>query len=665
MTVPPSKSLHLAEKITRTGTVHFVPLRFIPAALRVGLAFAILAAGAANWVTGQEVLPREITDIPDNLFQVQDEAGFFWQLTGNGALTSGETQYLQSGMNLLIDNEVFTPSVAQVQAPGNGDGDGVAKIDVVFSETRKGLTITRDVWIDTKRSGVRFFDSVENTGAEPVEVTLVLRTTYPFGWQSLHDDEGSLLSSDPVLRLDPDDRGLTVHFSPAEGRHDTVFLTGLDEQSQKPELGASTNSRELTFRYTLSLKSGETASVYHWLMQRNLSSPDSAAEVFSSFTQRNQLINPGVSSLKAVSVVNFPRVAFPDERVAPSRLRELLALNELMDQIGWHRRRDDAHWVGQTNQISGVVNRDGSLTITGKEFGERVVSLDQVAAIRGFAGGASKPFLYLRNGEVLTGNLADAKVKWKVGESETPLGMDEIQLLLLGTEVADGAPPAEATHFVKFKSGVILAVDGKGSDPLHFNTPWGAGEIVLTDLAGLGYSSNPSPGYVLRTKEGSFFSAFLSKESRSFKGVDGKAIEFPMVSLDAIWRAGATGLDPFPQSDQWLEFAEIPETLARSGGFLLSGNTVLAGRFLEEVIAFRDGGASLSIATANIVSIKRLAKTAESDQLKFEILLKSGDRVEGAPSAPIFGIDYSEREIEVPIAYLQAYRAATTEGGAK
>ena len=363
----------------------------------------ILTAGAVQLSNGQDVAPKKIVDIPDSLFQVQDEDGFFWQLMGNGALTSGETQYLQSGMNLLVDNVAFAPAEALVRAPG----EGVSKIDAVFTETRKELLISRDVWIDTKRSGVRFFDSIKNTGAKPVDVVVVLRTTYPFGWQSLHDSEGNLLSSDPVLRLDPDDSGLAVHFSPSEGRHDTLFLTGTDAEGVEPELGASTNSRELTFQYTLSLKAGETASVYHWLMQRNLPSPAAAANVLTQFLQRNQLINPGVSSLQAVSVVNFPRSAFPDEAAAPSRLRELLALNELMDQIGWHRRRSDAHWLGQTNQISGELSRKGSLTITGNEFGERVVPLDRIAAIRGDAESELKPFLYLRNGEVLTGDLAD------------------------------------------------------------------------------------------------------------------------------------------------------------------------------------------------------------------------------------------------------------------
>ncbi len=637
--------------------VRFAPSRLFFASLRAGAMIALLSAGSVQLSTGQDAAPKKLVEIPDSLFQVQDGDGFFWQLTGNGALTSGETQYLQSGMNLLVDNVVFAPTEALVRAPG----EGVSKIDAVFTETREGLVISRDVWIDTKRSGVRFYDSVKNTGTKPVDVVVGLRTTYPFGWQSLHDTDGNLLSSDPVLRLDPDDSGLTVHFSPSEGRHDTLFLTGTDAEGVAPELRASTNSRELTFEYTLSLKAGETASVYHWMMQRNLQSPASAAEMLTQFSQRNQLINPGVSSLQAVSVVNFPRSSFPDEAAAPSRLRELLALNELMDQIGWHRRRGDAHWLGQTNQISGELSRKGSLTITGNEFGERVVSLDQVAAIRGRAGSATKPFLYLRNGEVLTGDLEEAVFEWKVGEKTTSLGIDAIQLLLLGTEVADGSPPAKATHFVKFKSGVILAVDGESSDPVDYSASWGGGQIKLTDLVEMGYASTPNPGFVLRTSGGSVFNAFLPGESGSLKGLDGKAIEFPMVTLDAIWKVGATELGIPAQSDQWLDFTEIPASLVPPGGFLLTGNTVLAGRFQEDVIAFRDAGAGLSLATANIVSLTRIGRDGGSEPLKFEVVLKSGDRVTGSPVSPVLGITVDGRVAEIPVAYLQSYRAAPAE----
>lgn len=653
----PSESLHLAEKNTSSGTVLFHSLRSLFTFTRPVALGLILVAGWVSISDGQDTAAKKIVEIPDRLFQVQDDAGFFWQLTGNGALNSGETQYLQSGMNLLVDNVVFAPGEALVRSPK----EGTSKIDAVFTETREGLTISRDVWLDTKRSGVRFFDSIKNTGANPVDVVVVLRTTYPFGWQSLHDDAGNLLSSDPVLRLEPDDAGLTVHFSPSEGRHDTLFLTGTDAEGVKPELGASTNSRELTLQYDLSLKAGETASVYHWVMQRNLPSPVDAAEVFTRFSQRNQLIEPGISNLQVVSVENFPRSAFPDETAAPSRLRELLALNELMDRIGWHRRRDDTHWSGQTNQISGALSRKGSLTIAGNEFGERTVPLDQVAAIRGNVGGGTKPFLYLRNGEALTGELAEATLDWKVGDKTTALGLDDIQLLLLGTEVSDGTPPANATHFVKFKSGVVLAVDGEGSTPLDYHASWGAGQMKLTDLIEMGYSSQPHPGFVLQTTGGSVFNAFLSGESGSFKGVDGNAVEFPMVSLDAVWKAGATGMQIASQSDQWLDFSEIPTAVAPPGGFLFSGNTILAGSFPDEVLAFRDGGAELSIATANIVSLTRLGMAVGSDPLKFEIVLKSGDRVSGSPSSSLVGVDVDGKRIAMPVAYLQSYRSIPGE----
>lgn len=652
----------MAEKITSSGLVRFDCPRSFFASICVGVTIGVLAAGVVQLSIAQDAAPKKIVEIPDSLFLVQDEAGFFWQLTGNGALTSGETQYLQSGMNLLVDNVVFAPGEALVHSPG----EGVSKIDTVFTETREGLTISRDVWIDTARSGVRFFDSIKNTGAKPVEVVVVLRTTYPFGWQSLHDSDGNLLSSDPVLRLDPDDSGLTVHFSPSEGRHDTLFLTGTNAEGVKPALGASTNSRELTLQYDLSLKAGGTASLYHWLMQRNLPSPAAASEAFNLFSQRNQLINPGVSSLEAVSVVNLPRSAFPDETAAPSRLRELLALNDLMDQLGWHRRRDDTHWLGQTNQISGELSRKGSLRIVGNEFGERDVSLDQIAAIQGNAGGGTKPFLYLRNGEVLTGDVADAKLDWKVGEATKSLGMGDIQLLLLGTEVADGAPPKNATHFVKFKSGVILAVDGESSEPIDYHALWGAGQIKLSDLVEMRYSSSPNPGFVLRTSDGSVFDVFLAEESGSFKGLDGKVLEFPMVSLDAIWKAGATEMGIAAQSDQWLDFSEIPAVIAPSGGapaggFLLSGNVVLAGTFVEEVVTFRDGVADLSIATAHIVSVTRTGRNVGSDPLKFEIVLKSGDRVTGSPMSSVLGIELEGTKVEIPVAYLQSYRAASSE----
>ena len=104
--------------------------------------------------------PVRLGELPERFFQIQDEAGFFWQALDNGALISGDTQYLQSCLNLIVDGEPFAPKSGQVREPGTGG----ERIDLRLEEARATYAISRDVWFDTGRSGVRVFDVIRNTG---------------------------------------------------------------------------------------------------------------------------------------------------------------------------------------------------------------------------------------------------------------------------------------------------------------------------------------------------------------------------------------------------------------------------------------------------------------------------------------------------------------------
>src|SRR5690606_10904686 len=98
-------------------------------------AIALILAGNAGTAVGQESGapgPARLAELPERFFQVQDEAGFLWQALDNGALLSGDTQYLQSGLNLIVDGEPFAPSAATASEPGSG-GERIA---VRLDETR-------------------------------------------------------------------------------------------------------------------------------------------------------------------------------------------------------------------------------------------------------------------------------------------------------------------------------------------------------------------------------------------------------------------------------------------------------------------------------------------------------------------------------------------------
>lgn len=629
-------------------------MSFRPLIPRVFPVIAAVLAGLSAAETGLSQEKETLAEIPDKLFQIQDSQGFFWQASGNGALTSGETQYLQSGLNLIVAGEAFNPTRAAVRAPG----EGVETVDVEFSESRDGISILRNLWFDAERAGVRVFDTITNTANVAQTVAVELRTTYPFGWQSLHDLEGELLSNEPTLTLGEQDMGLVVRFSPSEGRHDTVLLATSESGGEKPNLKASANSRELTLSYDLILKAGESKSLLHWVLQRNVPEISESGADIAGVTQRGRLIRPGVEATNLQNTANFGPGSFPDETVAPAQLRSLVALNALTDRIGFHRRSDDLLWINSTNQISGKVNRDASITIDAAHVGEKSISISDVAAIQGGGGTGRIPRVFLRDGQVFVGKTSAEGLGSLTGGEGDPLDLDQINLLLLGTGTQDGAAPEGTEFFLQLKDGTVLASTAGAEAGLNVATSWGTETPTFREVTELEFLTAPSPRWRLVSESGSRFSGFLMGEPLELKLARGGETTVAPVAIQKMWRPAMMKSSISRSSDAWFDFEEVPEGLADGEVFLLEGNDLIAGSLGDDYLVLNQGGSSLKIAADRIASVSRHFETGTNDGNRFRVLLDNGDRLDGSFEGPYFAIERGDTELTLPIVRLIAYRKA-------
>lgn len=639
----------------RRYTVRIVP--FLPPFLRFrapGLALLLAAFGghkAAGQETGVPPLSK-LPEIPERFFQVQDDSGFFWQALASGAVCSGETQYLQSGLNLVVDGDPFAPSEAWSREPGSPSG----RIELRLLETRPSLELKRELWFDTGRSAVRFLDTFVNRGRSEAKVGVVLRTTYPFAWQSLHGSGGGLLGADSELRLGDRDVSLGVRFNRAEGRHDTLFLVAGERGVMKPALAASANSRELSFVYQLVIPANESRSLLHWVLQRNF--PDARGDLaaLSPFLQRERLIDAGVPAEMAGTLVNFPVSAFQVETAPPANVRSLIALNGMLEPLGLQRRSEDLLWISATNQISGKVSREGSLRLATATSGERDVALADLAAIRGGFNTGRGALFYLRDGRVFSGRVLEGVVNWTpaggAGPVSPPLVPEDVNLLLFSTLPSDGTPPEKATHFVQLASGTThaLAAEGPGLDCL---TNWGPRTIAWNELRELGRTDSGGALWRLLLGDGSAFAAVFPSDLVAFQTASGDRIEVASSSVRRLWRAGATELGVPSFSRAWFDFSEIPPEVAPEEGFLLAGNEIVAGRFAKATIQFADGNTRVPVEAERIVALRRpLGSTGSS---RFEVDLAGGESILAECLQPTIRVETASGVIELPSARLQAY----------
>ncbi len=617
----------------------------------------LLFASVSAYAQQKQALPEAkiFAKLPEKFSQRTDKLGFLWQVDRFGALSSGETQYLPSGLKLSVSGIPFQPQSASLK--DGAASNGVIDLDLV--EKRKDLTIKRAIWFDLDRGGVRNIDEFINTGKTTVDLKIDLKTTYPFSWQNLHGTDGSFLNVNPEPVLGDRDFGVLIRFSQTDGRHDTLFLTSSEKGANRPRIEASSNSRELGFLYEMKLAAGKSRSLVHWLLQRDLADPSDTVSAFSPFFQGRRLVDSRVPSSMTSSVWNFERQSFPKDGGTPLRLDSLLSLNEFIDSVGVHRRDEDILLVSTSNQLVGKVDPSAEITVGSSQDAQKNFSIKNIAAIQGGGGIGRVPRIFLRDGRVFSGPFQSKNLSLKVGDEWTvdSLRPEELNILLCSLSQEDGIPPAGTGCFVKLRSGEVLAVSGKNTSAVSMVTPWGPLQIPVTAIDELGYVTRPGPRFRLVMPDGSRLSIFIPTETIPLTLASGEIQDVPSSMIARIWKEGRTSATIVSEEDYWLDFGEMPEDLRPDGGFLLSGNNILIGDFEGGEVFMIDGAVAVKVATAEIVSIRRLFEEGTASRPGFEIELKNGDTLSGDLRTPTINVRSGKRIWEIPVAHLIAYRS--------
>ena len=625
------------------------------------LALLIMSCCIGSAVWSQEEKPQSpslpvvFKEIPEKFTQRQDELGFFWQADEFGALTSGETQYLSSGLKLSANGTPFQPQTATLNDGSAANG----VVDLELSEKRETLIVDRKIWFDLTRGGSRLIDSFTNTGKEKLTLRVELKTTYPFSWQNLHGSNRKLLELNPNPSLGERDFGLFVSFNQAEGRHDTLFITSGEKDAIRPVLAASSNRRELTFLYDIELGVGQSRSLVHWILQRNLGSPVDAETAFSPFYQRRRLIDSRVSASIAKTIANFDEQSFPQDGGTPARLESLVALNELVDSVGIHRRDEDILWISASNQLSGKLNPEAVIKINSPYEGEISLPISRIAAIQGGGGVGRVPRIFARDGRVFSGVFESENLSIKIGNDWTmdALQPEELNLLLCKLAPEDGTPSKSTACFSQLRDGTVLSVSEKEAPPISVVSPWGAMKLPFTEIDELGYVSQPTPRFRVVMPNGSRLTVFIPSETLSLTLASGKKVDLSTSLIARIWKESQTSATVVAVEDFWLDFTEIPENIRMENGFLLSGNNLLAGELEGTDLTLIDGTAVLNISVAEILSIQRSIDEGTARDPVFELEIKNGDFFSGKLRDPLIAVRSGDRVWEIPVAHLIAFQS--------
>lgn len=607
--------------------------------------------------------PIKLETIPQNFELWQDAQGFLWQLSRQGSLGTAEASYFQAAMSLFVKGEPFTPSEG-VRADGGQATDAGAK--VALGQVMGTVKVMRDVWFDRARAGVRVFDTFENTGPRRESIRVEVRTAFQNPWQDLHGTEGRILGAGAESGLGARDFGVVVKFSPAEGRHDTLFVACGERDAVRPAVSFSSNLRELTFSYDLDIEPGKRASLVHWVVQRNLQTPADGAEALKPFYQRRQLIDPRIPADLVAGVRNFDAPSFPSAGEQPAHLEALFSLNAVIEPLGVARRADDMLWITGENQLAGTANPAAVVSVK-TAHGERRATIPEIAAIQGGGGVGRTPRVFLRDGRVWAGAITAEKLSMKTSEGweVDQMRPEEISLLLLRVGKDDGRAPEGTGLFVELRSGDVLAVDQASADAASISllTPWGEDATTLGGVRSLAYASGPAaPRFRLLRGDGSMLTVFLGGEALSLReaGGGGEAIPVTPTALSGAWRPGTSpGLAAADLADEWYDLEDAKSGMGGvlpDSAVLLSGNNVLGGGIALETLNLLSGATVTPIASAEIVAIRRSIDSDSDTSPIFEIELAGGETLTGRIREVGLTLKTGDREWRVPVSHFIAYR---------
>ncbi len=643
--------------------------RLVASCPRAAFLVSLLALAGLGGVRAQDEASRqEIDPVPPKFELWQDSDGFLWQLTQQGSLGSGDTAYFQGALALFIKGAPFQAENATRLDGGEGPDDEGARL--LLGQARDDLMVTRDVWFDRERAGVRVLDVFENTGSRKATFRIDLKTSYQNPWQDLHGTEGRILGARPGDGMGPRDFGVVIKFSAAEGRHDTLIVTSSERDATRPMISYSSNLREMTLSYDLEIEPGKKAALVHWVVQRNLQAPGDAAEALRPFYQRRQLVAPRVSADEVALVRNFDAQSFPEPGATPFDLEALASLNAVAESIGVVRRNEDVLWISSDNQLTGTVNDQASLRVK-TAWGERETGIGDVAAIQGGGGLGKTPRVFLRDGRVWAGEVVATDLTMRIAEGweVEELRPEELSLLLLRVGGDDGRPPEGTGLFLALRTGDVLAALGGEGRALRLLTPWGEDRVTFADLRELHYATGSvAPRFRLLRGDGSLLTVFLGSddleitEAGAAAGESGSTVVVSPVTVAGAWapghRVGVAAGDP---TEEWFD---LEDAVGATGGelpgsaILLSGNNLLSGRLAMESLNLVAGAAVTPIDPAEIASMRRSLDSDSDATPVFEIELSGGETLTGRLRERLFDIESGGKRWRVPAAHFIAFRTA-------
>ncbi|KPL01824.1 MAG: hypothetical protein AMK75_03785 [Planctomycetes bacterium SM23_65] len=482
--------------------------------------------------------------VPASYSQKTDALGFLWDIQSYGGFSNGTNSCFSGAVVLHVNGSQFSSSTRMMTPDGS---------TYLFGGSKSGVEIVRRVKIDTQLSAVRFVEMFTNRGGRPVTISVRLLTYLGANCGAVLTDNGR----SGVLGLQRKESGLVAVAQPGS-RPSAVFFLGDSRSKFKPSISIQSN-QQFHFTYALTIGPGKTVSILHGLAQRYVrANPD--AKLLAS------LFKPMKSRRFVRDIPRDVRRTIANLKGFGYGLGAEVQTGMPLEALGIERQNVDVLAIGEETRLHGSASCARLAVATA--YGSKVIAFEKVAALVGGRHGGRNCWVYLRDGQVFTGQVTAEKLRFTTGSGLTvDLDMATLDRLVCAAKPEDGKPPATVSVFVEtFEGDRLAALANEPAATLELLTPWCARRLSLDELRWVGPHEENLPGHLVHLKDGSRFSAFLGEDQLTVKTLDFGVQKFTPADLCSIVAVGA----PTPK-DQEKEEAEItaPHVVLVGGGVLV------------------------------------------------------------------------------------------------
>ncbi len=562
-----------------------------------------------------------------------DQLGFNWDPNNQGVIRDGTNDCFDGAMNLRVNGGDFRASQPPMQTK-----DG---LEFVLAGAIGDIGITRRVRLDLAKGAARYVEVLHNKSRRAVTVTLEVKSMLGSSCQTVVTDLGRGVLNGALEKRETG--VIAVHGGGS--RPGVLFQLRTARSKVVPQVSVQ-NNRTFAFTWVVKIGAGKTAAVLHSVAQRRWNGPPVGKLLqaeFKPFLDRKWAA--GLPSAVRGALVNHQgsgggAAALTKAVAADTQIKEVAQAYDV------ERGAESVVLIERDKPLKGTVV--GETVTVQTRLGEATVDFDEVAILLGGANLGRTMRLYLRDGEVLAGEVvAEGLVFSTKAGLEIPLDPTGIDALFLPATKDDGKIKEAADAFLTQLDGTKLAL-AKGADgQLDAVTPWGDLVIPLGHVIRIDYMREPVPGLWILLLNGSKLPVTIQGGAMQLNSLRFGAVQVEPGSI-AAWNRNRVTVPMTKNEDG--EPAGPPTTHAR-----LSGECYLVGHITEERLR------ADTLAGTTPLQLEQLRRFDRSDdddggQPEFDFTLKSGEKLRGRLQERLISLRTPYGMCRAPVLHLHGYR---------